>query len=91
MGQQSQGRGTGDKATGAQAAAVSREWMRRLPAVAAAVVVALMVAFFGITLNNTMATTAQMDAIRAGAYPGFGGGRAGWKRSWCRCAPYPAG
>ncbi|WP_276916666.1 response regulator [Parvibacter caecicola] len=69
MGQQSQGRGTGDKATGAQAAAVSREWMRRLPAVAAAVVVALMVAFFGITLNNTMATTAQMDAIRAGAYP----------------------
>ena len=43
--------------------------MRRLPAVAAAVVVALMVAFFGITLNNTMATTAQMDAIRAGAYP----------------------
>ena len=69
MGQQSQGRGTGDKTADGQMVVASREWTRRLPAFAAAVVVALLAAFFGITLNNTMATTAQMDAIRAGAYP----------------------
>lgn len=69
MGQGSQGRGTGDKAVSEQLSASSREWTRRLPAVAAAVVVVLLVAFFGITLNSTMVTTAQMDAIRTGAYP----------------------
>ncbi len=64
-----QGRGAGERGNGTRAAFASKEWTRRLPALAAVVVVALLVAFFGVTLNNTMVTTAQMDAIRTGAYP----------------------
>ncbi len=64
-----QGRGAGDRSSGPRAAFASREWTRRLPGLAAVAVVALLVAFFAVTLNNTMVTTAQMDAIRTGAYP----------------------
>lgn len=64
-----QGRGAGDRNNGARTAFSSKEWTRRLPGFAAVVVVTLLVAFFGITLNNTMVTTAQMNSIRTGAYP----------------------
>ena len=64
-----QGRGAGDRNSGPRAAFASREWTRRLPGLAAVAVVALLVAFFAVTLNNTMVTTTPMDAIRTGAYP----------------------
>ncbi len=64
-----QGRGAGDRSSGPRATFASREWTRRLPGLAAVAVVALLVAFFAVTLNNTMVATAQMDAIRTGAYP----------------------
>ncbi len=63
------GRGAGDRSSGPRATFASREWTRRLPGLAAVAVVALLVAFFAVTLNNTMVATAQMDAIRTGAYP----------------------
>ncbi len=57
------------KAGGSGQRPAGRDWSVQLPAIAAAALLVLLAAFFAVTLNNTMVTTAQIEAMRTGAYP----------------------